>query len=321
MRYTCTLEDSSIVIKDTIDNEEYNIKDLDINELDYIMGKGFADEVFVIQEYLNGKTEFGNRTIEYEQETITTTDKEGIVNTSLILRNSHIGVEANTIVVNNRVECYLQINKQSGTNSIKIKLRASIKDLSISGSPRVTGVVICEKDLLRIGKLTLYNNLALGIEELNKNTPTKEVLSHITYALEVRCERFSMLNLLNVPNACSYKLFTDPYNIGEWLSKLCECDLSGRRDNTIHIHDKNKKIIEWLMSLENRKPKPTDDENTLSNEIEIKLNFTWVEKFDFASVKQPKVYKDMVLHVCVFRNKRTKSWYTAYIHLHKEGIK
>ena len=315
MRYISTLEDKNIVIKDVIDNEVYNIEGLDIVELGYIMGKGFADEVFVIQEYLNGKSEFGNRTIEHEQETITATDKEGIVNTSHILEDSIIEVETNTIIVNNRAKCDLQFRhhlQSSQPSIVRLKIKSSIKELRISGYSRVTDVVICEKDLLRIGSLDIVG-FDLGIEELNKNTPTKEVLTHITTDLTVRCERFSMLNLLNVPNVSKYSLFTDPYDIGEWFSKLCECDLSGRGGKPIYIHDKNKKIMEWFMSLENT----TGDENTLSKFedggiVKIELDFARVGEFGFADAKYLKVYKDMVVFVCV------KHGYEASIHVHKE---
>ena len=333
MRYISTLEDKNIVIKDVIDNEVYNIEGLDIVELGYIMGKGFADEVFVIQEYLNGKSEFGNRTIEHEQETITATDKEGIVNTSHILEDSIIEVETNTIIVNNRAKCDLQFRhhlQSSQPSIVRLKIKSSIKELRISGYSRVTDVVICEKDLLRIGSLDIVG-FDLGIEELNKNTPTKEVLTHITTDLTVRCERFSMLNLLNVPNVSKYSLFTDPYDIGEWFSKLCECDLSGRGGKPIYIHDKNKKIMEWFMSLENRKLKPTDISATTRETTLYKFEGTGIvkieldiEEFDFANTVYLKTYKDMVVFVRVLRNTGTKQKYSyiANIHVHKkENIK
>ena len=328
MRYISTLENNyisedsfvrkhTIVIKDTIDNEVYNIKDLDITELDYIMGKGFSNEVFAIQEHIEGKTEFENRTISDFCETITHTNKEGTINTSPILEESIIDVETDTIVVNNRSRCKLYMNHIKPSCNIKLKVKTGTNRLLIHGDVNnKVDFIISEKDLLGMKELFLSTDyMTLGIEELNRDTPTKELIPTRITRLKVKCKRFSMLNLLNVPYVqWSYTLCTTPYNIGEWLSKV------RGEPRRIHIKE-NGTILNWIFNLEDY------ENNNIYKWSKTDIYFQYdgtTEELDLVNdilshdgVTYIKTYQDLVIKLKISSHFRE-----AFVNLRKkEGIK
>lgn len=330
MRYISTLENNyisedsfvrkhTIVIKDTIDNEVYNIKDLDITELDYIMGKGFSNEVFAIQEHIEGKTEFENRTISNFRETITHTNKEGTINTSPILEESIIDVETDTIVVNNRSRCRLYMNHIKPSCNIKLKVKTGTNRLLIHGDVNnKVDFIISEKDLLGMKELFLSTDyMTLGIEELNRDTPIKELIPTRITRLKVKCKRFSMLNLLNVPYVqWSYTLCTTPYNIGEWLSKVC-CE-----PMRIHIKE-NGTLLNWIFNLEDYETKLDNIFKGSKTDIYLQYDGT-TEELDLVNdilshvgVSYIKTYQDLVIKL-----KISSTYREAFVNLRKkEGIK
>ena len=323
MRYISTIEDKNIIIKDTIDNEEYDVKDLDINELHYIMGSNFSSEVSVLQEHLKGRVEFGNRSIKSHHdlvtrietcyEIITSVGKDGNISTSPIMKESIIEAETDAIVVtvNNRSECKLVLQHPKSSCSIKLRIKTGIDKLSVfTNTQEEVDLIISEKDLLRIGDLDYMNmlkkgtSMVLSIEELNRNTSTKELIPHRTRNLMVKCERFSMLNLLNVPHVYTYILCTNPYDIGGWLSKTCEYHLNNHTQ--VHIQE-NGRLLEWFISLDDSETK--FEINTIENDIVIieleysEYYYRKIEKLDFVDgilhSGRPyiKTYKNLIIRV------------------------
>lgn len=255
MRYKCILQDNDIIIKDTIDNEEYNTKDLDINELGYL--NVFASDFFmnelhlvkgIIEGYKKLGEQYGNKRIRREEEryieVINSVDADGVISTSPILEETVIDKtlvgSLKEIVVNSDTKCTILF--QEAFNDVRIKVKNPISELRVlNATSDETVISVSEKDLLNVGNfITSRIVVKVRILELDNNKLTKEIKSELP-CIWVTCDKFDMLNLLNIPNSFSYVIEADIYNIGTWLRRV-------KKKYTLTLHG-NIQILEWLSTL------------------------------------------------------------------------
>ena len=306
-----------LVVRDTIDNELYDIEDLNIDELRYYLSCFPNSKEFnVLQEVVNGRTELPLKdevkcvykasipiSINPLYEKFTSVPPDGIINTSTIL--TVIIIDINTpadlkcITINNKHKCVLNIRSTEQSKGIRLKIKNKLNKLVLATLEEKTEIIISEKDLAKIGKYEESFDLVITIDELNNNKALRDC-NHRFNTLLVRCDKFDMSNLLNI-NVDGYILACNElYNIEKWFDQISKV----LQEKRLKIYEKGS-LLAWVHTLENFELSGNTTKPEYSNFVLELLELDGFETVDNIKLKQfqqnkgtlLKTYKNMVIEL------------------------